>query len=73
MEDDYGDMEPQDVDGSLRPPPENLRRGDTVLTIYLEKWGFKDAAPFQVSVLHGAPSACMEGKCTQGAARVVQA
>lgn len=33
-------------DGTLRPPPQNLRKGDQSLVIYIEKWGFKDAQVF---------------------------
>lgn len=37
------DAAPHSVDGTLRGPPSNLKRGDLVLSIFVEKWGFKDA------------------------------
>eukprot|EP00798_Chlamydomonas_sp_ICE-L_P032541 gene32541-17258_t len=33
-------------DGTLRGPPGELKRGDTVLAIFIEKWGLKLAQPF---------------------------
>lgn len=33
-------------DGTLRTAPAGHRRGDTSLTIFIDKWGFKEAAGF---------------------------
>ncbi len=32
--------------GTLRGPPQNLSPGDATLTIYVEKWGLKDASKY---------------------------
>ncbi len=32
--------------GTLRGPPTNVLRGDVTLTVFIEKWGFKDATEF---------------------------
>lgn len=38
---------PAASNGTLRGRPANLRSGDRVLSIYVEKWGFKEAFNFQ--------------------------
>mmetsp|Transcript_37371 Transcript_37371/g.83169 ORF Transcript_37371/g.83169 Transcript_37371/m.83169 type:complete len:296 (+) Transcript_37371:122-1009(+) len=34
-------------DGTLRGPPTSVKRGDTTLTVFIEKWGLKDATPYE--------------------------
>lgn len=40
-----GRVGPSQTDGTLRPPPQNVRRGDILLTVFIEKWGFKVRPP----------------------------
>mmetsp|Transcript_14744 Transcript_14744/g.36779 ORF Transcript_14744/g.36779 Transcript_14744/m.36779 type:complete len:300 (-) Transcript_14744:97-996(-) len=37
---------PNRTDGTLRGPPTNARRGDLLLSVFIEKWGFKDTTAF---------------------------
>ncbi len=46
-EEQDGEVPPTNSTGTLRGRPPNIKKGDRLLTVFVEKWGFKEAFNFK--------------------------